>query len=398
MTEVISVRFEGNNKVFFFDPGNLSVARGDGVIVDTAKGRNFGECVYGNHHVDDTAIVRPLRPVIRFATDEDLRRIRENKTRKTEALAHCQRRINEHGLPMKLVNVEYAFEGNKLVFHFTAETRVDFRELVKEMASTFKARIEMRQIGVRDEARMIGGLGICGQPFCCSRFLRGFHPVSIKMAKVQGLPLNPAKISGACGRLMCCLKYEEAAYVDIVKRSPKTGSFVETPYGKGTITSVNLLRGYAKVRLEDAGDSATLKTLNFDEMIVLGGKTKRAEYIAARAAGRLAEAGFSEQPPPELLALAKPDDHDKLDGVLASLTLRNGAQMDDRSRQGRSRGGAAAPGPVKPAAPKPAQKPREAGVKAAPAKATRPHPKKNKKWRSKRTGGAGKSKPPSDAE
>jgi cell fate regulator YaaT (PSP1 superfamily) len=333
VTEVISVRFENNNKVFFFDPGGLTVRRGAHVIVDTAKGRNYGECVYGNHNVEDSAVILPLRPVVRIATDDDVQRVLENSDKRTEAFACCKKKIAEYKLSMKLVSVEYSFDGNKLVFYFTADSRVDFRGLVRDMAVMFKTRIEMRQVGVRDEARVIGGLGVCGRPFCCSQFLHNFHPVSIKMAKTQGLSLNPTKISGACGRLMCCLKYEEAAYVDIVKRAPKTDSFVETPTGKGTIVSVNLLRGYARVRLEEGADT-TLKTFGFDEMMVLGGKLRRAEYIAAKAEGRLKEAGFSEQPPPELAALAKRDTS-KLDAVLSSLSDVDGQAGADVASAGR---------------------------------------------------------------
>jgi cell fate regulator YaaT (PSP1 superfamily) len=314
--------------VFFFDPCGLSVARGDSVVVNTVNGQNFGECVYGNHAVDDTAVVKPLRPVVRIATEEDKRRVREYESKKPEALASCRRKVAEYGLAMKLINVEYSFDGNKLVFYVTAEHRVDFRSLVRDMATTFKTRIELRQIGVRDEARMVGGLGICGKPFCCTQFLGSFHPVSIKMAKMQGLSLNPAKISGACGRLLCCLKYEEEAYVDIVKRAPKADSFVETPSGKGSIVSVNLLRGNARVRLEDGTDT-TLKTFGFEEMVVLGGKSRRAEYIAAKAEGRVKEAGFSEQILPELAALAKRETN-KLDEVLSSLSTGNKQGQSDR--------------------------------------------------------------------
>jgi cell fate regulator YaaT (PSP1 superfamily) len=383
VTEVVSIRFENNNKVFFFDPGDMRIDRGADVVVETAKGQNYGECVYGNHSVEDSAIVNPLRPVVRLATEDDRRRVRENLDKKDEAFACCQKKIAEYRLPMKLISVEYSFDGNKLVFCFTAESRVDFRTLVRDMAATFRTRIELRQVGVRDEARMVGGLGICGRPFCCSQFLHNFHPVSIKMAKIQGLSLNPTKISGACGRLMCCLKYEEEAYVDIVKRAPKADAFVETPTGKGSIASVNLLRGNARVRLEDTADT-TLKTYAFDEMIVLGGKSRRAEYIAAKAEGRLKEAGFSEETPPELAALAKRDAQ-SIDDVLSSLNTGGGEPARGRQRrQPQTR--------VK-------QEPRDKPVKAAePEKLELPdddvparergYPKKNKKWKGKRAGGA----------
>ena len=298
MTEIVSIRFNSRGKVYFFDPSGLTVESGNNVVVETAKGLEYGECVWGNHMVEDNAVIQPLRPVIRIATETDIRNARAGKEKEKEAFEYCQRKIADFELEMKLVDVEYGFEGNKILFFFTSEGRVDFRELVKDLAGEFKARIELRQIGVRDEAKMLGGLGVCGKQFCCSQFLTEFHPVSIKMAKTQGLSLNPTKISGTCGRLMCCLKYEECAYEDLVKKAPKVDAFVETPSGKGSVINVNLLRGNAKVRLEDGFDT-TLKTFTFDELDVLGGKGRRAEYIAARAEGRLEDAGFTFTPPPE---------------------------------------------------------------------------------------------------
>lgn len=297
MTEVISVRFKNKGKVYYFDPAGLTISSGDAVIVETSKGLEYAECTWGNHEVEDHCIIPPLRPVVRIATEADKKRAEENKVREADAFVFCQKKIAEHGLDMKLVDVEFSFEGNKILFFFTSDGRVDFRELVRDLASVFKTRIELRQIGVRDEARMLGGLGICGKQFCCTQFLDEFHPVSIKMAKTQGLSLNPVKISGTCGRLMCCLKYEEEAYEEIVKKAPKADAFVETPHGKGSVISVNLLRGYAKVRLEDGIDT-TLKTFTFDELEILGGKARRAEYLAAKAEGRLEEAGFIEKPKP----------------------------------------------------------------------------------------------------
>jgi cell fate regulator YaaT (PSP1 superfamily) len=291
LVNVISVKFNSNGKIYFFDPQALTVEKGGHVIVETAKGLEYGECVYGNHAVNDQAIVPPLRPVVRLATQSDGEHAAQNKRRSAEALELCRRKIAEHGLPMKLVSAEHSFDGGKILFFFTSEGRVDFRELVRELAALFKARIELRQIGVRDEAKMLGGLGVCGKQFCCTQFLGDFHPVSIKMAKTQGLSLNPVKISGTCGRLMCCLKYEEAAYEDLVKHAPRVDAFVETPSGKGSITSVNLLRRNVKVRLEEGNDT-TLKTFSFDELDILGGKARRSEYQAAKAEGRLTEAGF----------------------------------------------------------------------------------------------------------
>ena len=299
MTQIVSIRFNERGKAYFFDPSGFTIEKGEKVVVETSKGLEYGECVRGNHQVEDDAVVLPLRPVVRIATEADNRSAQASKEKEKEAFDYCKQKIVEFGLEMKLVSVEYGFEGNKVLFFFTSDGRVDFRELVKDLAGRFRARIELRQIGVRDEAKMLGGLGVCGKPFCCSQFLNEFHPVSIKMAKTQGLSLNPTKISGTCGRLMCCLKYEEAAYEDLVKKAPKVGAFVETPSGKGSVTNVNLLRGNAKVRLEDGFDT-TLKTFTFDELDILGGKGRRAEYISARDEGRLEEAGFTPSPPPNI--------------------------------------------------------------------------------------------------
>ena len=248
MTEVISVRFRGGCKNYYFDPKGVQVKMGDQVIVETAQGPEFATCTEGNHEVDDESIVKPLCAMLRTATENDRRTVEYNKKRENEAFDICEKKIADHGLEMKLVNVSASFDGNKIIFYFTADGRVDFRELVRDLASVFRARIELRQIGVRDEAKMIGGLGICGQPFCCSRFLKDFQPVSIKMAKEQGLSLNPTKISGACGRLMCCLAYEESAYEYLNSIMPMVGSTVRTPDGLGTVLEVNPVSGYLRVR------------------------------------------------------------------------------------------------------------------------------------------------------
>ena len=248
MTTVISVRFRSGSKTYYFDPRDLTVRTGDDVVVETAQGPEFAQCVEGNHEVGDDAVVKPLRPVLRIATDNDRHTAAYNRSREKDAFDICQKKIAQHGLEMKLVRVECSFDGSKILFFFTADGRVDFRELVKDLASVFRARIELRQIGVRDEAKMIGGLGICGQPFCCSRFLKDFQPVSIKMAKEQGLSLNPTKISGACGRLMCCLAYEESAYEYLNSIMPMVGSTVRTPDGLGTVLEVNPISGYLRVR------------------------------------------------------------------------------------------------------------------------------------------------------
>ena len=255
MTEVVSVRFRGGAKNYYFDPNGLTIEPGQYVVVETAQGMEYVCCVEGNHEVPEQSVVQPLRPVVRIATENDHKAAAYNQKREKEAFAICEKKIAAHKLEMKLVNVECNFEGNKIIFFFTAEGRVDFRELVKDLASVFRARIELRQIGVRDEAKMLGGLGICGRPLCCSQFLEEFIPVSIKMAKTQNLSLNPTKISGTCGRLMCCLKYEQCAYEDAAKRMPKNDSFVDTPDGIGNISSVDLLREEVTVRLDSAPES-----------------------------------------------------------------------------------------------------------------------------------------------
>ena len=254
MTEVIGVRFRGGCKEYYFDPHGIAVEAGQFVIVETAQGTEYAQCLTGNHEVDDGAVVRPLRALVRIATENDRRTMEYNRQREKDAFGICQRKIAERGLDMKLVRVECSFDGSKILFFFTADGRVDFRELVKDLAGVFRARIELRQIGVRDEAKMIGGLGICGRPFCCAQFMDEFLPVSIKMAKTQNLSLNPTKISGTCGRLMCCLKYEQDAYEDAVKRLPKNDSFVLTPDGTGNVSDVNVLKETVNVRLDDRTD------------------------------------------------------------------------------------------------------------------------------------------------
>lgn len=274
MTEIISVRFTSGGKEYYFNPNGFQVAEGQAVVIETAKGIECATCSKSNTMIDETELISPLRPVLRVATEADLRQLAENKKREARAFQICQDKILEHGLEMKLIEVEYSFDGSKILFFFTADGRVDFRALVKDLASVFRTRIELRQIGVRDEAKMLGGLGICGRPFCCSSFLNDFHPVSIKMAKTQNLSLNPTKISGACGRLMCCLKYEQEAYTDLLRRAPKQDSLVETPDGVGTITQVNLLRETARVTLDS--DPDTPRYYKHSELTVIrSGKGKR---------------------------------------------------------------------------------------------------------------------------
>ena len=276
MVEIIGVRFKSGGKQYYFDPAGLEVQPGQGVIVETSRGLEYGECAQGNTQVEEETVVQPLRPLVRIATEEDEKTVEKNREKEAKAFQICQEKIAAHGLEMKLVEAEYSFEGNKVLFFFTAEGRVDFRALVKDLASTIHARIELRQIGVRDEAKMLGGLGICGRPFCCAQFLDEVQPVSIKMAKTQNLSLNPTKISGTCGRLMCCLKYEQEAYEDLVKHTPKQESFVETPDGAGTVSSVNLLRQQVQVRLDSAPDTPKCYH-NCEICVVRNGKGKRPE-------------------------------------------------------------------------------------------------------------------------
>ena len=277
VTEVVSVKFKGRGKAYYFDANGVSVSKGDDVIVETSKGLEYATCVEGNHFVSNEKVIPPIRPVIRVATESDRRIQALNRGRESEALAICRRKVAEHGLDMKLVDVEISFEGNKITFYFTSDGRVDFRELVKDLAGVFRSRIELRQIGVRDEAKILGGLGMCGRPFCCSQFLTDFQPVSTKMAKTQSLSLNPTKISGVCGRLMCCLRYEEEAYEGLVKSLPKVNAYVETPAGFGSVTQVSLLRGIVKVRLDGDGE-AVIKSYSGDEIAVVpGGRPKNGE-------------------------------------------------------------------------------------------------------------------------
>ena len=271
---VVDVRFRSGGKTYFFDPGDLTLAAGDEVIIDTARGAEYGVCASGIHKVAGREIVAPLRRVLRKATETDQRIAAENREKEKRAFRICQQKIAEHKLDMQLVSAECAFDGSKILFFFTADGRVDFRDLVKNLAAIFRTRIELRQIGVRDKAKMVGGLGVCGRPFCCSEFLADFQPVSIKMAKTQNLSLNPTKISGTCGRLMCCLKYEQEAYEDLLKTAPKNESFVDTPDGRGTITDVNLLRQTVRVRMEDQPD--TIGTYrNCDICVLRSGKAKK---------------------------------------------------------------------------------------------------------------------------
>ena len=254
MIDIIGVQFKKVGKVYFFDPCGFNVSIDQNVVVETVRGIELGKCVMTNTSVSEKKVVQPLKKVIRVATSEDLKKAETNKKKEKDAFDICQKKIEERKLVMKLIDVEYTFDNNKILFYFTADGRVDFRDLVKDLAAVFCTRIELRQIGVRDEAKMLGGLGICGKPFCCSTFLGEFQPVSIKMAKEQNLSLNPSKISGTCGRLMCCLKYEQEAYEDLLRITPKVDALVETPAGTGVVTETNILRGTIKVCMDSAPD------------------------------------------------------------------------------------------------------------------------------------------------
>ena len=274
--EVVDIQFRPGQKVYYFSPNGLTCKVGDHVIIDTARGPEFGIITGGNHTIPAKDVVSPLRCVLRHANAQDERIVEANLATEKKAYEVCQEKIAEFGLDMQLVSAECAFDGGKILFFFTADERVDFRELVKDLASTFHKRIELRQIGVRDKAKMVGGFGICGRPFCCTTFLDDFQPVSIKMAKTQNLSLNPTKISGTCGRLMCCLKYEQDAYEDLLRSAPKMDSFVDTPEGRGTIIEVDLMRQRVKVRLEKEPD--TIVNYPNDEIAVLrSGKAKKTD-------------------------------------------------------------------------------------------------------------------------
>lgn len=266
--EVIGVRFKSAGKTYYFSPNGFNVKQGDNVIVETARGLEYGEVVMGKRTIEADQFKKPVKEVVRVATEEDTERCRQNKELEKEAYKICLEKIAEHKLEMKLVEVEYTFDGNKILFYFTADGRIDFRELVKDLATIFRTRIELRQIGVRDEAKTLGSIGVCGRSLCCSKFLEEFVPVSIKMAKEQGLSLNPSKISGACGRLMCCLKYEQDTYEELLKVTPRQGALVKTPAGNGTVEYVSLLKGLVKVKLEDENEK-TLKEFNVSDVKLL---------------------------------------------------------------------------------------------------------------------------------
>ena len=341
MTEVISVRFRNGCKEYYFDPKGLTVPTDTDVIVETAQGPEFARCSHGNHQVEDDAVVKPLRGLIRIATDNDRHTAAYNRGREKDAFEVCKKKIQQHKLEMKLVRVECSFDGSKILFFFTADGRVDFRELVKDLASVFRARIELRQIGVRDEDKMIGGLGICGRPFCCSQFMDEFLPVSIKMAKTQSLSLNPTKISGTCGRLMCCLKYEQDAYEDAIRRMPKNDSFVLTPDGTGNVSDINVLKETVSVRLDDRPEGARCYH-NCEVCVLRNGKGSREGIVVPDKRPERYIEPIAEE---ELPAITLVSDFDP-DAAAAE----DGKRRRSRGGRGRRRGESAGERPAEKAA------------------------------------------------
>jgi len=275
MAKIIGVRFKDAGKVYHFSPGNQKIQKGSSVIVETTRGVEMGTVVLANKEVGEEDIVRPLKAIIRTATPEDMEANLKNQRREKEIMEVFIKKIAEHKLIMKPIDIECTFDGSKILFYFTAESRVDFRELVKDLAGIYRTRIELRQIGVRDEAKMLGGLGICGRKFCCSSFLGEFQPVSIKMAKEQSLSLNPTKISGTCGRLMCCLKYEQDCYEELIKVTPKMGAYVETAEGKGTVEDANILTGMLKVKLDNNQDAPAISVKKDDVKLIKDGQVSQ---------------------------------------------------------------------------------------------------------------------------
>ena len=374
MIEIISVRFKSGGKQYYFNPNGVQVTAGQGVIIETARGVELGECVMGNTMVDETEIIQPLRPMLRLETEEDKATLQANKEKEAKAFRICQEKIARHGLDMKLVEVEYSFDGSKILFFFTSEGRVDFRALVKDLASVFHTRIELRQIGVRDEAKMLGGLGICGRPFCCCGFLDEFQPVSIKMAKTQSLSLNPTKISGTCGRLMCCLKYEQDAYEDAASRMPKAESFVETPDGVGTVAQINLLKETVNVKLDESTEPPKCYQ-NCEIRVVRNGKGKRPEGYVPPSAEELAKLRADHTAAPSQT------EEDRLSAALEGLSLsgpigsrENSGEGEARTRR-RSRSRSRAQKPKEngqPAAPAPQAQPAKPKGEPAPQKSERP--------------------------
>ena len=339
--EVVDIQFRPGQKVYYFDPAGQIFQAGDHVIIDTARGPEFGYCAGGNHTIAAKDVVTPLRSVLRLATAEDEKTLARNRSEEKRAFEICQQKIAAHGLDMQLVSTEYAFDGSKILFFFTADERVDFRELVKNLASVFHTRIELRQIGVRDKAKMVGGLGICGRPFCCASFLDDFQPVSIKMAKTQNLSLNPTKISGTCGRLMCCLKYEQDAYEDAIRRMPKNDSFVLTPDGTGNVSDINVLKETVNVRLDDRPEGARCYH-NCEVCVLRNGKGSREGIVVPDKRPERYIEPIAEE---ELPAITLVSDFDP-DAAAAE----DGKRRRSRGGRGRRRGESAGERPAEKAA------------------------------------------------
>ena len=341
MTEIIGVRFKNTGKTYYFSPAGERIPMGEKVIVETARGVECGSVVIPNREVDDAQIIAPLKPIIRRANQKDLAQLEENTRKEKEAFQVCQEKIAKHKLQMNLVDVEYTFDNNKVLFYFTADGRIDFRELVKDLAGVFRTRIELRQIGVRDEAKMLGGLGICGRPFCCAQFMDEFLPVSIKMAKTQSLSLNPTKISGTCGRLMCCLKYEQDAYEDAIKRMPKNDSFVLTPDGTGNVSDINVLKETVNVRLDDRPEGARCYH-NCEVCVLRNGKGSREGIVVPDKRPERYIEPIAEE---ELPAITLVSDFDP-DAAAAE----DGKRRRSRGGRGRRRGESAGERPAEKAA------------------------------------------------
>lgn len=338
MVNVIGVRFQNAGKLYFFDPGPYWPTPGDFVVVETARGIEFGEVVTGIRELNDEQLTAPLKKVVRVATAEDVQHAKDNKAAEKEAYAICQQKIAEHRLDMKLVSVEYTFDNSKILFYFTANGRVDFRSLVKDLASVFRTRIELRQIGVRDEAKMLGGLGPCGRPICCGAFLGDFQPVSIKMAKEQNLSLNPNKISGVCGRLMCCLKYEQDNYEQTRKRMPKVGKEVMTPDGPGTVWDLNIIKETVRVRIQK-GDSSELRDYPLEDVQRPGAPAQPRPEIEERQpeAETESEVTILEQP------MEQPEEGEESPKKQPRARNHEGRQRQEQGKRGGGEGKLGAP-------------------------------------------------------
>ncbi len=372
--EVVDIQFRPGQKIYYFDPAGAVYEAGDHVIIDTARGAEFGICASGNHWIAQKEVVAPLRQVLRRTNDQDEKMVAENRAKEKRAYDVCLQKIADHGLDMQLVSAEVAFDGSKILFYFTADERVDFRELVKNLASVFHTRIELRQIGVRDKAKMVGGLGICGRPFCCASFLEDFQPVSIKMAKTQNLSLNPTKISGTCGRLMCCLKYEQDAYEDLIRNSPKVDSFVDTPEGRGTVIESELLRQRVKVRMED--DPNTITTFANEDIAVLrSGKAKKNDPPIPADLAPISGSGkrVRKEPEEEKMTLEPIRFRYSTEKIVEEPVPQEEAEAEKpgRSRSRRRRGGSDAEGAAK----QPSEKPKQASEKPKQPEKPKKEPK-----------------------